>query len=134
MTPSTCDQKKADIVRLAEKECSAETESVKAIYKLKCLEIENKYEVKRLQACRDLKQQELKELTEIKRLHEEEMEPINVKHAEKLSAIREQYRIAAPEADLHAFAIPETLNSPTLVSTAVSPPQKTCSDNDRNNL
>lgn len=131
MPPSACDQKKADIVRLTENECFAETEKAKAIYELKCLEVQAKYDAKKKQAYRDLKQQEQKELDEIKRLYEADMEPIKVKHAEKLSEIREQYRIAAPKSGLHASAISETPSSPTLVTVSVSPSSEDCGENCR---
>lgn len=125
MAPSACDQKKAEIVRHAEMECSAEANKAKAIYELKCLEVRAKFKAKKEQAYRDLKQQERQELAEIKTLYEAGMEPIKAKHAEKLSAIRERYRIAAPEAGPHASAISETPSSPTLVAVSVSTPQKT---------
>lgn len=131
MPPSACDQKKADIVRLTENECFAETEKAKAIYELKCLEVQAEYKAKKKQAYRDLKQQEQKELDEIKRLYEAEMEPIKVKHAEKLSEIREQYRIAPPESGLHASAISETPSSPTLVTVSVSQSSEDCGENGR---
>ncbi|KAG6368065.1 hypothetical protein INS49_002265 [Diaporthe citri] len=116
MPPSACDQKKADIIRLAENECFAETETAKAVYELKCLKVQAKYKAKKKQACRDLNEQELEELGGIKRLYEAEMEPIKVRHAEKLSEIREQYRIATPEAGLHVSATSETPISLTLVT------------------
>lgn len=120
MAPSACDQKKAEIVRHAEIQCSAEVNQAKATYELKCLELKKSYEARKNQACRDLEQQELEELGEIKRLYEVELEPIKAKHAEKLSAIRERYRIAAPETGLDASAISETPSSPTLVVVSVS--------------
>lgn len=121
MAPSACDQKKAEIVRHAEMECSAEAKKAKAIYELQCLEVRDKFKARKEQAYRDLRQQERKELAEIKKLYEAGMEPIKAKHAEKLSAIREQYRIAAPEAGLHASDSSETPSSPTLVNALVSP-------------
>lgn len=129
MAPSACDQKKAEIVRHAEMECSAEASKAKAIYELQCLEVRDKFKAKKEQAYRDLKQEERQELDEIKKLYEAGMEPINAKHAEKLSAIREQYRIAAPEASPHASAISETPSSPTLVTASVSPSLENCSEN-----
>lgn len=121
MAPSACDQKKAEIVRHAENQCSAEVNHAKAIYELRCLELKKSYKARKNRACRELEQQELEELGEIKRLYEAELEPIKARHAEKLSAIREQYRIAAPDAALHASAISETPSSPTLVTASVSP-------------
>lgn len=129
MAPSACDQKKAEIVRHAEMECSAEAKKAKAIYELKCLEVREKFKAEKEQAYRDLKQQERQELAEIKDLYEAGLEPIKAKHAEKLSAIREQYRIAAPEAGLNASAISETPSSPTLVTASVSPSLENCSEN-----
>lgn len=120
MPPSTYDQKKAEIVRFAEKECNAEYDRIKAIYQLKCLEVEADYKTKKEKAYRDLEQQKLEELGEIKRLYDAELEPLKVKHVEKLSAIREQYHIAASDAGLHASAISETPSSMTLVAASVS--------------
>lgn len=128
MAPSACDQKKAEIVRHAEIQCSAEVNQAKATYELKCLELKKSYEARKNRACRDLEKQELEELGEIKRLYEAELEPIKAKHAEKLSAIREQYRIATPEAGLHASAISETPSSPTLVAVPVSHTSQNCGE------
>ncbi|KAI7773831.1 hypothetical protein LA080_009823 [Diaporthe eres] len=119
MPPSTCDQKKAEIVRLFEEQCSKEAETIKAVYELKALKVEAKYKAKKKQAYRDLKQQEQKELDENERIYEAYMEPIKVRHAEKLSEIREQYRTAAPESGLHASAVSETPSSPTLVTVSL---------------
>ncbi|KAK7713341.1 hypothetical protein SLS64_004591 [Diaporthe eres] len=119
MPPSTCDQKKAEIVRLFEEQCSKEAETMKAVYELKCLKVEAKYETKKKQAYRDLKQQEQKELDEIERIYEAGMEPIKVRHAEKLSEIRERYRTAAPESGFHASAVSQTPSSPTVVTVSL---------------
>lgn len=108
MAPSTYDQKKSTIVKLAEKECFAETETAKAIYELACLEVKEKYKAKKEEACRDLRQQELKELDEITRLHEAKMEPIKAQQEQKLAAIRKQYGIAVPEAGLQAPVSPSS--------------------------
>ncbi|KAI3399831.1 hypothetical protein diail_5628, partial [Diaporthe ilicicola] len=121
MAQSSSDQKKAAIVRLAEKECLAEIKTAKAIYELKCLEVQEKYEVKKEQACHKLEQQKLMELDEITRLHNVEMEPTKTKHVERLSAIREQYGMAVPEAVLQASAISESPSSPTMVTASVGP-------------
>lgn len=121
MPPSKCDQKKAEIIRLAEEECSKESERAKATYELKCLKVEEKYEAKKEQACRDLRQQELEELDVIKRNYKAEMEPIIVKHAKKLSEIREKFRTATPEASLPASTTSKTPSSPTLLTVPVSP-------------
>lgn len=129
MAPSTCDQKKAEIVRRFENQCLAENKKAKAIYELKCLEVQEKYEGKKKQACHELKQQELNELNEIKKLYEAEMEPINAKHAEERSAIRQQYGIATPEVDLHTSVTYETPSSPTLVAALVSLPSDDRRDN-----
>lgn len=129
MAPSKCDQKKAEIVRSVEKQCAAETDQVKAIYQLKCLELEEKYEAKyeaiKEQAYRDLEKQKLEELGEIERLYEAELEPLKAEHAQKLFAIREQYHLADPEAGLRTSAISETPSSLTLVTTSVSPSSET---------
>lgn len=129
MAPSTCDQKKAEIVRLAEEERAAITKGVKATYELKCLEVEDKYKAKKAQAYRDLEQQKLEELGEIERLCEAELEPLKVKHAEELSKMREQYHIADPEAGLHKSALSETPSSLTLVTASVRPSSENHADN-----
>lgn len=104
---------------------------MKAVYELKCLKVEAKYETKKKQAYRDLKQQEQKELDEIERIYEAGMEPIKVRHAEKLSEIRERYRTAAPESGLHASAVSQTPSSPTVVTVSVSPTSEDCGENSR---
>lgn len=121
MASPTCDQKKLTIVRLVEKECLAQIKTAEAVRDLKCLEIKAKYRDKKEQACLDLEQQEKNELDEITRLHEIRMNPIRAKHQEKLSAIREQYGIAVPEAGLQASPTSEYPSSPpTLATTPVS--------------
>lgn len=129
MAPSTCDQKKAEIVRRFENQCLAENKKAKAIYELKCLEVQEKYEGKKKQACLELKQQELNELTEIKNLHEAEMEPVKAKHEEERSAIRQQYGVATPEIDPHTSVTSGPPSSPTLVAASVSISSDDCRDN-----
>lgn len=129
MAPSTCDQKKAEIVRRFENQCLAENKKAKAIYELRCLEVQEKYETKKKQACDELKQQELNELTEIKKLYEAEMEPIKAKHAEERSAIRERYGVATPEVDLRTSVTSGPPSSPTLVAASVSLSSDDCRNN-----
>lgn len=129
MAPSARDQKKAEIVRSVEEKCSAEIKVAKAVYEYDCQLVEEKYEIKKEQACHDLEKEELKELREIERLYEAKMEPIKAKHAEELTAIRERFRIATPEAGLPAPATSETPSSTSLVTASVSTSSE---DHDKN--
>jgi len=121
MAPSPCDQKKAEIFRLVRKECRAETATAEAIYDLECLEVKENYESRKKSACLDLMEQESKELAEKKRLYMAKMEPIKVKHAQKLAAMQEQYGVVDLEADPLASVLPETPSSPDMTMVAVSP-------------
>ncbi|KAH8766760.1 hypothetical protein F5883DRAFT_77946 [Diaporthe sp. PMI_573] len=124
MAPSPCDQKKAEIFRLVRKECRAETATAEAIYDLECLEVKENYESRKKSACLDLMEQESKELAEKKRLYMAKMEPIKVKHAQKLAAMQEQYGVVDLEADPLASVLPETPSSPGLIMAAAEPGQK----------
>lgn len=129
MAPSPCDQKRAEIVSLVEKQCLAEIDTAKAEYDLECLEVKEKYESKKQQACRSLSEQESKELAEKKRLYEAKMEPIKANHAEKLAATREKYRTVSVDYDPLASGIPETPSSPDLAVAVVSPSSGSGDDN-----
>lgn len=129
MGPSPCDQKRAEIVSLVEKQCVAEIDTAQAEYDLECLEVKEKYESKKQQACLSLSEKESKELAEKKRLYEAKMEPVKAKHAEKLAATREKYRSVSIDYNPLASGIPETPSSPDLAVAMVSPSSGSSDDN-----
>lgn len=113
MAPSPCDQKKAEIVRLFQKQCFAETETVKAMYDLECLQVKENYRSKVQLACDDLREQELKDLAEKKRIHNAKMAPIRARHALELAEIQQQYRTVGFEPDPLPPALSEARGSMT---------------------
>lgn len=125
MAPSPCDQKKAEIVRLFQKQCFAETETVKAMYDLECLQVKENYRSKVQLACDDLREQELKDLAEKKRIHNAKMAPIRARHALELAEIQQQYRTVGFEPD----PLPPALSEARGSMTAVSPSSQGGDDN-----
>ncbi|KAG8163222.1 hypothetical protein KVR01_006519 [Diaporthe batatas] len=116
MASSPCDQKKAEIIRLVQKECTAETDTAKAIYDLECLEIKENYKSKIQQACRDLNEQESKELAEKKRLYDAKMVPIKKRHTQKLAEAQQKYRSVSLEANPLPSALAGAPRSPDLAA------------------
>lgn len=111
MASSPCDQKKAEIIRLVQKECAAEADTAKAIYDLECIEIKENYKSKVQQACRDLKDQESKDLAEKKRVYDARMVPIKKRHAQKLAEAQHKYRSVSPAANPLPTALSEAPSS-----------------------